>query len=91
MTRKLWMRLHFSVAYEWEPAVWKWAQNFFSTAFWCKFSDRQVELKAAPEEPGSPQGMLDAVADFAATVDGKNISSVTLSSGGKSVTIDRKR
>jgi hypothetical protein len=58
------IELHFTLAYEWDPLVWKWAQNVFGTGFWCKFSGSQVEFAHGKDDDEKAQGVLDAVTDF---------------------------
>jgi len=79
------VKLHFSCAYEYDASVWHWAQNAFSTSFWCKFSGKQVELKAAADEPKATQGTLDAVADMAELTQRNGTSVELLDDSGKSL------
>ncbi len=80
------IKLHFSLAYEYDNAVWHWAQAAFSTAFWCKFSGRQAELRVAKDEDENPaQGVLDAMANMAELTQQDGGSVELLDHTGKSV------
>jgi len=79
------IKLHFSLAYGWEPTVWRWAQDTFSTVFWCKFSGRQIEFVAGKEnDDEAAQPVLDAMANLAAPIaEGDGITSMSIIHDGK--------